>query len=182
MAGADPAVGVAPDDYGRAEGQPGADLGGSVDVVYRLGVGSNGCDSVVFAERTRAERVASIIDALQNSTTWGEFRSALPEGEWAAHFKEYFGDAEEDPPTNDDAFEADDVVGYADGDYPEWLGQVQLEWFPKELIDKYGGEITQSVLNGSALDLPADKAEQIAEDLRALGHTVECSDLNFELS
>ena len=34
-----------------------------------------------------------------------------------------------------------------------------------------------SVLNGEFLDLPAHKAEQIAEDLRAMGHRVEPTDL-----
>ena len=53
---------------------------------------------------------------------------------------------------------------------PEWVRQSQLDWFPEELIDKYGGTLYRTRLNGDALDLPADKAEQIAEDLRALGH------------
>jgi hypothetical protein len=43
-------------------------------------MGSNGWDSVVFAERSRAERVVQIKAALENSTTWGEFRRALREG------------------------------------------------------------------------------------------------------
>lgn len=154
-----------------------------MDIVYRPGMGSNGQDSVVFAERSRAERVAQIRAALENSATWGEFRRALPEGEWEDTFQDYYDDAEEEPPADDVAFVVNDAVpGYADGDYPEWLRQVQLEWFPKELIAKYDGEVGETVHNGPALDLPGDKAEEIAEDLRALGHTVERSDINFELS
>ena len=154
-----------------------------VDIVYRPEMGSNGKDSVVFAERRRAERVAQIRAALENSATWGEFRRALPECEWEDRFQSYYDDAEEQPPADDKPFViADAAPEYFDGDYPEWLRQVQLEWFPQELIAKYGGEVGETVHNGPALDLPGDKADQIAEDLRALGHTVERSDINFELS
>lgn len=153
-----------------------------MDIVYRPGIGSNGVDSVVFAERQRAERVAQISDALENSTTWGEFRRALPAGEWEQRFQAYYDDAEEQPPADEDPFDAEEIPGYTEGDYPEWLRQVQLEWFPRDLIVKYGGAVGVTVHNGPVLDLPGDKAEQIAADLRALGHTVERSDLNFELS
>ena len=39
---------------------------------------------------------------------------------------------------------------------PEWLRQSQLDWFPEELIDKYGGTLYRTRLDGDALDLPAD--------------------------
>ena len=71
------------------------------------------------------------------------------------------------------------VPGYADGDYPEWLRQSQLDWFPPELIAKYGGDVETTMLNGDVLDLPGGQAEQIAEDLRALGHWVERTDLEI---
>jgi hypothetical protein len=113
-----------------------------MDIVYRPGMGSNRWDSVVFAERSRAERVAQIRAALENSATWGEFRRALPEGEWEDRFQDYYDDAAEQPPADDVAFViADAAPEYFDGDYPEWLRQVQLEWFPQELIVKYGGEV-----------------------------------------
>jgi hypothetical protein len=35
-----------------------------------------------------------------------------------------------------EAFTAVDIPGHADGDYPEWLRQSQLDWFPKDLIEK----------------------------------------------
>jgi len=114
-------------------------------------MGSNSKDSVVFAERRSAERVAQIRAALENSATWGEFRRALPEGEWEDIFQDYF----------------------------EWLQQVQLDWFPPELIAKFGGDVGSTVLSGPVLDLPADRAEEIAAELRAMGHTVEETDLDI---
>jgi hypothetical protein len=155
------------------------DKGGLVDIVYRAGMGSNGTDSVVFAERRRAERVAQIRAALENSATWGEFRRALPEGEWDDIFQDHYDDAEEESPDDDKPFHSDDVPGYAEGDYPEWLQQVQLDWFPPELIAKYGGDVGSTVLSGPVLDLPAERAEEIAAELRAMGHTVEETDLDI---
>jgi hypothetical protein len=149
-----------------------------MDIVYR--VEAEGPDTVVFAERWRAEYIAHIWKALEESSTWGELRRNLPPGEWEYHFQDYFEDREEDVPADDEPFDADCAPGRTDGDYPPWLAQEQVEWFPKELITKYGGDVYSSVLNGEALELPADKAEQIAEDLRAMGHTVNPTDLEFE--
>lgn len=151
-----------------------------MDIVYQIIEGSYGPGNVVFAERGRAQYVADIWKALQESNTWGELRRNLPDGEWEDHFQPHFDDYEEEVPADDELFDAEDAPGRADGDYPPWLAQEQLEWFPPELIEKYGGDVGTSVLNGEVLDLPADKAEQIADDLRAMGHTVEPTDLEFE--
>lgn len=149
-----------------------------MDIVYR--VGAQGPGTVVFAARWRAEYVAQIWKALRESSTWGELRRNLPPGEWEYYFQDCFEGREEDVPADDEPFDAEDAPGHADGDYPPWLAQEQVEWFPKELITKYGGDVYSSVLNGEALDLPGDKAEQIAEDLRAMGHTVSPTDLEIE--
>jgi hypothetical protein len=143
------------------------------DIVYR--VGGDGYEGVLFADRASAEYVARIRDALYNSTTWGQFRAKLPTGEW----EQKFGDDFDEDWADDKPFEADCAPGHGDGDYPEWLLQSQLDWFPHELIEKYGGTRRGTALNGDALELPADRADEIAEDLRAMGHTVERTDLDI---
>jgi hypothetical protein len=142
-----------------------------MDIVYR--VGGDGYDCVLFAERSTAERVAQTFAALRESTTWGQFRANLPDGEWEDNLQYCF---DEDAPADDAPFHRDMVPGYADGDYPEWLRGSAAEWFPRSLIEKYGGSVETSVLNGDALDLPAGKAEAIAADLRAMGHRVTRTD------
>lgn len=144
-----------------------------MDIVYR--VGGDGYDSVLFAQRDAAERVAQIRLALRTSSTWGEFRGNLPYGEWEETLTYCF----EEDPADDAPFHRDMVPGYADGDYPEWLRQSQLDWFPRELIEKYAGEVETTVLNGDVLDLPAHEADAIADDLRAMGHRVERTDLDI---
>ena len=145
-----------------------------MDIVYR--VGGDGYYCALFAERSSAERVAEILTALRESTTWGEFRDTLPDGEWEDNLQYCF---DEEPPGDDDRFHRDMVPGYADGDYPEWLRGSAVEWFPRSLIEKYGGSMDTSVLNGDALDLPARHADAIAADLRAMGHRVERTDLDI---
>lgn len=51
-----------------------------MDIVYRIG--GDGYQCALFAERDSAERVAQILAALRESTTWGDFRAKLPDGEW----------------------------------------------------------------------------------------------------
>jgi len=143
-----------------------------MEILYR--VGGDGYEGVLFARRKDAEDVAQIRKALENSKTWGEFRTNLPSGEWEQNLELCFADF----PADDKAFDTDDVPGYGDGDYPQWLKQTQLEWFPPVLIEKYA-EVQNSVVNGQMLELPADKAEEIPVDLRAMGHSVERTDLDI---
>lgn len=145
-----------------------------MDIVFR--VGGDGYEGVLFARREDAERVAQIREALRRSKTWGEFRANLPPGEWESNLQERFLIGEEPP--DDEAFTAGDVPGYADGDYPEWLMQTQLDWFPAELIRKYG-DVETSVLNGEMLELPAGDADAIAADLRSMGYRVEPTELDI---
>ena len=147
-----------------------------MQIVYWYAYGSNGEYCVVFAPRERAEYIAAIYEALHAANTWGEFKTKLPAGEWERWIEQTY----DEPPDDDQLFEADDVPGYSDRDYPPWLAQEQLSWFPDELIAKYDGEIGFTTLNGPNLNLPADAAEEIAEDLRQMGHTVEETDLEFE--
>jgi len=143
-----------------------------MEILYR--VGGDGYEGVLFARKQDAEDVAQIRKALENSKTWGEFRANLPSGEWEQNLELCFVDF----PADDKAFDTDDVPGYVDGDYPQWLKRTQLDWFPDDLIEKYGDRQT-SVLNGEMLDLPASKAEEIAVELRAMGHSVEKTDLDI---
>ena len=144
-----------------------------MDIVYR--VGGDGYQCALFAERESAERVAQAFRALRESKTWGEFRARLPFGEWERELEYRF----EVVPADDAPFDRFMVPGYGDGDYPEWLRRSALDWFPPSLIEKYAGSVEETILNGEALELPAGKAEEIAADLRAMGHRVERTDLDI---
>lgn len=106
-------------------------------IVYRV-VGY-GFDCALFAKQERADRLVQVRRALNMSRTWGEFRMSLPAGEWDTEFAESFDEV----PSDDEPFVADTVPGFADGDYPEWLLQTQLEWFPKDLIATTAASFTE---------------------------------------
>ena len=136
-----------------------------MDLVYNRS--SDIDDLVVFAERELAEAVSTIRAALRTARTWGEFAQSLPEGEWAEVLERL-----EEVPDPAAPFDADEVPGHADGDYPTWLGARMVDILPAEVGTKYGARI-DSVLNGEAIELPWAQAEDIAADLRRLGHRVE---------
>lgn len=136
-----------------------------MDLVYNRS--SDLDEIVVFAERELAEVVSTIRVALKTARTWGEFAQSLPEGEWAEVLERL-----EEVPDPAAPFDADEVPGHTDGDYPTWLAARMVDILPGEVVTKYGARI-DSVLNGEAIELPWAQAEDIAADLRRLGHRVE---------
>lgn len=149
-----------------------------MDIVY----GIDDYGNLVFAERELALYVAQLYDALLNSATWGEFREKLPEGGWE-EFLEKYGSYDEDSDQPRDDFpcgsEPFEHSRYIETGYPDWLANTMLKWFPEDLIDKYGGYTQHSMASDDSLYLPEEKAEEIAADLRARGHTVEPSPVNL---
>ena len=137
---------------------------------------NNEFGQAVFARRDEAHTVARIRRALNNATTWGEFKDLMDPFEYQYLVEKNLGRTldEIDP---DEAFNAEAIPGVADRYYPTWLQARMLEWFPKSLILKYDGSITS--LNGDALVLPGEYAEDVAEDLRSEGYTVARTDLAF---
>ena len=136
-----------------------------MDLVYNRS--SEVDDLVVFAERELAEAVSTIRVALRTARTWGEFAQSLPEGEWAELLERL-----EEAPDAAAPFDADEVPGHADGDYPTWLAARMVDIIPTDVVTKYGSRF-DSVLNGEAVERPWAQADEIAADIRRLGHRVE---------
>jgi len=144
-----------------------------MDLLYTTNTDGAGA---VFAERDHAESVARLHAAFRTATTWGELRAGLTPEEYAGVLFNSELDTEDVDPG--DPFDADaDVPGYADGFYPAWLQAITLRWFPHELVARFGQVLDTP--NGDAVEFPPERADEIAEQLRALGHTVTRSDLYF---
>lgn len=125
---------------------------------------------VLFAERHLAHRVAQIARAVNESTTWGEFRKAMPKDDWQAEVERRGGVI----PPDETPFSPYKFGWGDDGLYTgPWPPQETLKWFPPDLIEKYGGLADESGPCYDHLYLPGDAADAIAEDLRARGHRVE---------
>ena len=108
---------------------------------------------------TEAEYVAQIWKALQESNTWGELGITCPMGNGRTTFSLTSMTMRRKYLQTTSRLSAD-APRHEDGDYPPWLAQEQLGLVSSELIAKYSGNVTSSVLNGEFLDLPADKADE----------------------
>ena len=91
----------------------------------------------LFAESADAKLAADKCRAVANSAPWGEFRQAWPDSD----FEWLEGRLESNPP-DDAEFSRSDVPPVGEG-FPEdpWLPDVVVDWFPEDLIEKYGGKV-----------------------------------------
>jgi hypothetical protein len=131
-----------------------------------VGVISEAEDYVVAIPLGRARDLASIHDAIRNSSTWGQFRAALP----VADRRELDDVMSEGDPVDDGApFDCMAVPGFGDGDWPEWPRASMLRWFPQDLLESVGEEET-SVLNGDFAMIDARQLDAVIDGLRAAGY------------
>ena len=137
---------------------------------------NNEFGEAVFARRDEAHTVSRIRRALNNATTWRQFKDLMDPFEYQYLVEKNMGQTLDEVDL-DERFNADAIPGVADRYYPTWLQARMLEWFPKRLILKYDGEITS--LRGDALIIPGEFADEVADDLRAEGYTVAKTDLGF---
>ncbi len=139
----------------------------ALDIVYT----PSSYFGVLFAERDTAAYYGQIARVVRDSSTWGEFRHALPADVWEVVFSRRGNEApDDDEPFPGGQFQFIDGNGWCVGGWP---AEDELSWFPDDLIEKYGGSVDYTGPNYDNLYLPKSAADDIAEDLRARGHTVE---------
>jgi len=102
---------------------------------------------LVFAEATRARRNARIHRAIEKSSTWAEFRRAMPRDEYSRLIRKLFDDNEEPRPRSGDEFNGEQIPAYCDGDYPEWLQQDMHSVLPQDILRDFAVRADTS-LNG----------------------------------
>ena len=122
---------------------------------------------VVIPER-EARRLAALNDALEGSSSWGEFLSKVTDDQESKRYLEdqYAGEL----PDPDEPFDADTIPGFADGDWPTWPKQAMLDWLPASV--KALGTIGQTAINGPVLQLDESLRDTVLEALAAEG--IEC--------
>ena len=126
---------------------------------------------LVFATPERAKFVSRIHKAIENSTTWAEFRKTMPRAEYAEVFRCVEGNLERRP-RGGDPFRPEHVPGYIDGDYPPWLQQEMDAFIPHQVVERFGnGERT--FLNGDYTHLDPADLTAIKELLNSHGYLVK---------
>ena len=144
-------------------------------LVYKFA--ANG--GVVFDTVEQAIYDETVQGALAEAKTWGELRRFLPKGEWEAieerlleavdydlEDQKHLWELDETP------FDASQIPGYCDGDYPRWAQQSMDEVIPEDLLKTYGVQET-SIHNGLFWLIPHDQAEALVDALRLRGYHVE---------
>lgn len=138
----------------------------SKTIVY----GSTGPDGrLVFIPRGLALELRDTLKIAQDATTWGELRAGLP-GHRIEALTELATENSDERPADTTTFVLGDVGAYADGDWPEWPAQLQLEWMPEDVHAL--GTIQSSVFNGDFLEFQADREMEVVDALTAHGYTV----------
>jgi hypothetical protein len=136
-------------------------------------------EEAVFAPKDVAIHNHRVREALEQSTTWGELKDAMPPEEYEELMRSQFDDDGEPRPTRDESFDASYISGYADGDYPAWLQPAMDKWIPIELLMKYGSR-EATTLNGDYWAIPEVNVAALVDELRRQGFVVtERSDLEF---
>ncbi|XAY07838.1 hypothetical protein DSM112329_04729 [Paraconexibacter sp. AEG42_29] len=125
--------------------------------------------STVYIERPLADDLARTRRVLDDATTWGELRAGLT----ADRYLECVDRADTrdgHEPDDNDAFEAHELAGFADGDWPEWPATEHLHWMPDEA--KLLGKREPTVLNDDILEFDPANDSAVVAALERAGYVV----------
>ncbi|MDO9410067.1 hypothetical protein [Patulibacter sp.] len=142
----------------------------STDIVY----GDLG-GALVLVPRDRAEELATVRRAVQESMTWGELLSRLSD-ERRAQIAEAYG--EDEQPADDATLADEPVPGWDDGDWPEAPIQAMLDWVPAEA--QALGEEVSTRLSGEHLGLEPARTDEVVAAMEAAGYTMRRDDALVE--
>ena len=75
------------------------------------------------------------------------------------------------PPQDDDPFDWHDLPAAADGDWPAAVSYLMSEELPADVIKRYA-QTTETMFNGTEVEIAAHNKEAVVHDLQALGYTL----------
>jgi hypothetical protein len=126
----------------------------------------------VFAPKDVALAVAGVHRALRKARTWGEFRKMVSRAEYSRVLHVSFDQFDDGRPKSTDAFSPDDVAGWSEGDYPDWLQQEMDRYIPIAILKQFGVR-QDTMLNGSFWMIPPEHARPMIAAMEAVGFKVE---------
>lgn len=157
--------------------QTGSGAGSRIELIYGESYGG-----LTFLERIYAHRIGDFKEALANSSTWGELKSRITEEYYLETVERWKDDEfsrrmdEEDieewqisDPKLENAFDAAEMPGYLDMDWPEFAPGMMDEWVSKEIIEQYGGYV-QPTLDDDYPLIDFDNEEKVVSLLEEQGH------------
>lgn len=122
-------------------------------------------DELVFARPERIKYIARIIDAVDHSSTWAEFRHRMPRDEYSRVMLLSFDDQDKPRPKGSDRFDDEVIVpSTSEGDYPPHLEDEMFHGIlPSDLIESYC-----RCSNGFAVD--AKDLNEIRTEMKRRGY------------
>ena len=147
-------------------GQPGPP---SVPGAIVIGTVESDCLEVVMIPQDEAESLARLHHAMDTAATWGEFKRLAPREHYEDALSRWRDSNEEEEPAPDQPFDAFDIPGRGDGDWPAWPAQDMLAWVPEEIQTRFGRS-QASVLNGPWLSLRGEALDEIVAAMERLGY------------
>ncbi len=140
---------------------------------------------LTFLKKDYAMDIATFRNALARAPTWGELKTMVSEeryketvGAWVESERDRLlgeGDLEDEeepkvaPPGPHVAFEAEELPGYADGEWPEFAPGMMGIWVDEEIIDEYGGYV-QPLMNDDYPVIDFDNEEKVVSLLEERGY------------
>jgi hypothetical protein len=124
---------------------------------------------LVFLAQEEALKLARLHEALQTSTTWGEFKRKVPQDAFEETL-ERLTEAEEQVPDPSSDFFAERIPGYEERDWPSWPAQAMLHWVPKDIQERFGSR-EPSAISGDSLLLAPEREDEIIYAMEAHGYS-----------
>ena len=149
-------------------------------------------DGLVFIDEGEAHDLVQLHRALGKARTWGEFKAQAP-SHWyedaVERLKEQMLDEMEDArdddyeePAAEKGFDAEDIPGHADGDWPDWPQGNMERWVPDEVQDRFGS-MKPTAISGDFLQLSPEHEDEIVSAMQRHGYDcVRDDDLVWEAS
>jgi hypothetical protein len=73
---------------------------------------------------------------------------------------DFIADCGEDVPQDSDEFSVDDLPGFTDGDWPDFVEQKMFDWLPPDICHRFGRS-ESTMLNGPMLVLDIRQINEI---------------------
>mgnify|MGYP000597806571 CR=1 FL=1 len=134
-------------------------------LLYRIAPHNGG---VVFAEEGRALEIARLHNALRIASTWGEFKTLIPAKEYSAIVRRSFDDLGERRPRSTDGFNAEQICGWSDGDYPPWLQAEMHVCLDTDTLSRFAEE-RSTAINGKYWHIDPGVLPELLGHLRSAG-------------
>ena len=114
---------------------------------------------------------------LCQAPSWLRLVANVEEERVARRVYEQMGVAEQH--AGDEAFDANTIWGYQDGDWPEWPAQDMIQWVPESVQQQFGS-VVDSTLNGSYLMFDPEQEIELVAAMDELGFTCRRDDVLIE--